>query len=133
MDTGSISSSSSPSVSELSHPDSHGCSNDEFSAVSGEVNDVLDEAGAAAVRCVVAADAEADANEDPTLGGCGSGVRVVSSVPQSVSPSGLGLLLRSPKPSASTAHGLARPDEVSSRRPSGRLLCLCVRDQRGRC
>lgn len=41
----------------------------------------------------------ADANEEPALGGCGSGVRVVRSVSQVPFTSGLKLLSRSPSPS----------------------------------
>jgi hypothetical protein len=92
------------------------------------VKEVRDDA--AAVLCVAAA--EADANEDPTLGGCGSGVTVVCSVSQ-LSPSGLRLLLRSPKPSVSTIQGLAPAggaspgDKGKSSRKA--LLCLRMRDQ----
>ena len=49
--------------------------------------------------CEATADAEADANDEPTLGGWGSGVMLLSSVSQTPSPSGLRLLLRSPSPS----------------------------------
>lgn len=55
------------------------------------------------VLCEVAAvDAVADAKEEPALGGCGSGARVVRSVSQPF-VSGLRLLSRSPKPSAGAA------------------------------
>jgi hypothetical protein len=106
------------------------------------VNDVLDEA--AAVLWVAAAEADAEAKEDPTLGGCGSGVKVLSRVSQTLSPSGLRLLLRSPKPSrsaASIAHGLRLEGGWCGRDPSigssrkGRassrkaLLCRRMRDQ----
>jgi len=46
-----------------------------------------------------AADADVDAKDDPALGGCGSGLMVVSNVSHAPSPSGLKLRSRSPRPS----------------------------------
>lgn len=48
----------------------------------------------------VAAAADVDANDEPALGGCGSGVILVSKVSHAAPPSGLKLLLRSPRPSS---------------------------------
>ena len=48
---------------------------------------------------VAAAAADVEANEDPALGGCGSGVMLVRRVSQAAPPSGLMLLSRSPSPS----------------------------------
>lgn len=56
-----------------------------------------------AAPCEVALDAVADANEEPALGGCGSGVRVVRRVSQVPFTSGLRLLSRSPSPSICVA------------------------------
>jgi hypothetical protein len=46
-----------------------------------------------------AAEAEAEANEDPTLGACGSGVMLVKRVSHAAPPSGLRLRSLSPSPS----------------------------------
>ena len=48
---------------------------------------------------LAAAAADADANEDPTLGGWGSGVMLVRRVSHAAPPSGLKLRSRSPRPS----------------------------------
>jgi hypothetical protein len=48
---------------------------------------------------LAAAAADADANEDPTLGGWGSGVMLVRRVSHAAPPSGLKLRSRSPSPS----------------------------------
>lgn len=46
-----------------------------------------------------ASEADVDANDDPALGGWGSGLMVVSKVSHAPSPSGLKLRSRSPRPS----------------------------------
>ena len=60
---------------------------------------VLAEADAEPEDDVAAAAADVEANEDPALGGCGSGVMLVRRVSQAAPPSGLMLLSRSPRPS----------------------------------
>jgi len=96
----SSSSSSSPSVSEFSHPDSQARSGlitmvPRSSTISGPVREVLDDTAPA--LCEATADADSEANDDPMLGGCGSGGIVLSNVSQSFS--GLVLRWRSPSPS----------------------------------
>lgn len=56
-----------------------------------------------------AAAADIDAKEDPALGGCGSGLMVVSNVSQAPSPSGLKLRSRSPRPSTRGTRSLRVP------------------------
>jgi hypothetical protein len=63
------------------------------------VIDVLAEAGPELEVEAAAAEADVDANEEPALGGCGSGVMLVRSVSQAAPPSGLKLRSRSPSPS----------------------------------
>lgn len=46
-----------------------------------------------------ASEADVDAKDDPALGGCGSGLMVVSKVSHAPSRSGLKLRSRSPRPS----------------------------------
>jgi hypothetical protein len=50
-----------------------------------------------------AADAVVDVNEDPALGGCGSGVMLVRRVSHAAPPSGLSERSRSPSPSKRAA------------------------------
>lgn len=65
--------------------------------VVAKVGPVLEDDAVAAADADV--DADVDANEDPTLGGCGSGVMLVKRVSHAAPPSGLRLRSRSPSPS----------------------------------
>jgi hypothetical protein len=74
--------------------------------------------------------ADTDANDDPALGNCGSGVRVVNIVSHAPSPSGLQLLSRSPRPSRRAARPRSRLASISAilrpiRRRGGRSLRDC--------
>jgi len=98
-------SSSSSSVFDPESDTSHSCS----PFRSRLVIEVLAEADAEADDCpdpeeddAAAAAADVEANEDPALGGCGSGVILVRRVSQAAPPSGLRLLSRSPSPSRRT-------------------------------
>lgn len=64
-----------------------------------------------------ASEADVEAKDDPALGGCGSGLMVVSKVSHAPSPSGLKLRSRSPRPSTRV-----RPCSTRNRRLSVELF-----------
>jgi len=89
----------SSSLSSISDPEtemSQSCSRSGESAPR-LVMDALPDAGPALEDA--AAEADADAKDDPTLGGWGSGVMLVKRVSHAAPPSGLKLRSRSPRPS----------------------------------
>lgn len=85
--------------------------------MSGPARDVREELVPASWEATADARAEAEAKEEPRLGGCGSGVMVVCNVFQGWS-SGLRLLLRSPRPSK--AGGSETGAESKAERSRGR-------------
>ena len=69
-----------------------------------------------------ASEADIEAKDDPALGGCGSGLMVVSKVSHAPSPSGLKLRSRSPRPSSRGTRSRRLSTELFSE--GGKALAL---------